>query len=76
MRTTVDLPDPIFRRMKAKAALEGLTLKQVFLRAIERDLTAPPAPKKKRVKLPLIKGTPGQVIRPLTGAEMDELLFG
>jgi hypothetical protein len=24
----------------------------------------------------LIKGTPGHVIRPLSGEEMDELLFG
>jgi hypothetical protein len=76
MRTTVDLPDPVFRRMKAKAALEGSSIKEFVQRAVERELGPGPSRKKgRRVKLPLIKGT-GHVIRPLSGAELDELLFG
>src|SRR6185369_1302584 len=35
MRTTIDLPDPVFRRMKAEAALEGLTIKEYIQSALE-----------------------------------------
>jgi hypothetical protein len=77
MRTTIDLPDPLFRRMKASAAMRGTTIKELVRMAVERELALVPLPKKRRgrVKLPLIKGA-GHVIRPLTGDEMDELLFG
>ena len=40
MRTTIDLPDPVFRRLKASAALEGLSLKELILRAVEKELLA------------------------------------
>jgi hypothetical protein len=79
MRTTIELPDPVFRRMKAVAAMQGSTIKEFVQRAVERELApALTKPNKKghRVKLPLIKGPPGHVIRPLSGEEMDELLFG
>ena len=35
MRTTLDLPDDLFRQVKAKAALEGATLKAMFTRYVE-----------------------------------------
>ena len=79
MRTTIELPDPVFRRMKAVAAMRGSTIKEFVQRAVERELApALTKPNKKghRVKLPLIKGTPGYVIHPVTGADVDELLFG
>ena len=44
MRTTLDLPDPLFRQLKSRAALEGTTLKQLIREAIERGLSAPPGP--------------------------------
>jgi len=44
MRTTLDLPDPLFRQLKSRAALEGTTLKQLIRDAIERGLGAPPGP--------------------------------
>jgi hypothetical protein len=78
MRTTIELPDPIFRRLKATAAMRGMTIKKLVGMAVERELALVPLPKKRRgrePKLPLIKGA-GHVIRPLTGHEMDELLFG
>ena len=43
MRTTLDLPDDLFRRVKAKAALEGATLKETLARYIESGLRQPPA---------------------------------
>ncbi len=38
VRTTVDLPDELFRQVKAKAALEGTTLKQMLRQYIQRGL--------------------------------------
>lgn len=74
MRTTVDVPDPIFRRLKAAAALEGTSLKAIILRAVERELR-PGRSSKRRVKFPLIRSKePGTLS--LTNAEIDEILFG
>ena len=41
MRTTLDLPDDLLRQLKAQAALEGTTLKQLVLTLIERGMNAP-----------------------------------
>lgn len=41
MRTTIDLPDALLRQLKAKAALEGTTLKTLVLGLVERGLRAP-----------------------------------
>ena len=40
MRTTIDLPDALFRRMKALAALRGSSMKDLIVRAIEREVAA------------------------------------
>ena len=36
MRTTIDLPDSVFRETKALAAMRGITMKQFILEAIEQ----------------------------------------
>ncbi len=56
MRTTVDIPEAVFRRAKAVAALEGKRLKTFVLEALTRELKNRANPKMgpKRVKLPLI----------------------
>ena len=43
MRTTIDLPDMIYRETKALAALRGVTMKQFLLEAIEQAKHAQPA---------------------------------
>ena len=40
MRTTLELPDPLFARLKARAANEGVTLKQLLRSYVEQDLGA------------------------------------
>ena len=40
MKTTIDLPDPIFRRAKATAAVRGITLKSFISKAVEQSLDA------------------------------------
>jgi len=38
MRTTLELPDPLFRTLKARAALDGTTLKELMLRFVVQGL--------------------------------------
>ncbi len=73
MRTTIDLPDPVFRRLKARAALEGASLKHVIQRAVENELRGA-RPKKGRVEFPLIRSRqPGKV--DTSHLTLDEILF-
>ena len=74
MRTTIDMPDALFRRTKAVAALRGSSMKELIIQAVERELTtvAPPA-KRKRVKLPPVRSWKGPKLD-LTGYDFDELL--
>jgi virulence-associated protein VagC len=38
MRTTIDLPDELFRQLKARAALEGVSMKTMVLGFVEQGL--------------------------------------
>jgi hypothetical protein len=42
MRTTIDIPDPLFRRVKKAAAEQGVTLRDLMLRALGAQLEAAP----------------------------------
>jgi hypothetical protein len=58
MRTTVDIPDFLYRELKSKAAQEGRSVKELILRSVEGGLRPSPksaTPKrKKKVRLPII----------------------
>jgi hypothetical protein len=47
MRTTIDIPDAVFRETKALAAMRGVTMKQFILEAIEQAKNSPPPEPKK-----------------------------
>jgi plasmid stability protein len=38
MRTTVDLPDDLMKKIKVKAAREGISLKELFIKSLENEL--------------------------------------
>ena len=44
MRTTLELPDPLFARLKARAARDQITLKQLLQSYVEQGLTTPTHP--------------------------------
>jgi hypothetical protein len=47
MKTSLDFPDPLFRQLKAQAALQGSSLKNLVVSFVERGLRetqAAPAP--------------------------------
>jgi hypothetical protein len=77
MRTTVDLPDALFRRTKALAALRGSSFKDLILRAVEREVSgqdpALAGPAARQVKLPLIR-LRGRRKLDLKGFDFDDLL--
>jgi hypothetical protein len=74
MRTTVDLPDPVFRKMKAAAARQGSTIKQFVRRAIERGLRSELGPRRSKLTLPLIPGREKRILS-VTNAQIDQVLF-
>jgi hypothetical protein len=41
MRTTIDLPDNLYRTLKARAGLSGITLRQLVQQLIEQGLRVP-----------------------------------
>jgi plasmid stability protein len=38
MRTTIDIPDETYRRLKVKAAMEGRSLREIVLRGVDQAL--------------------------------------
>lgn len=44
MRTTIDLPDHLYRELKVLAARRGVALKEVLQEFVERGLRAPDMP--------------------------------
>jgi len=38
MRTTVDIPDPIYRKLKVRAATEGTTIKEIILSSLNEKM--------------------------------------
>jgi hypothetical protein len=55
MRTTVDIPNPIYRRLKSRVASEGSSAKELILRGVELILKKGPRKSRRRVRLPLIR---------------------
>lgn len=55
MRTTVDIPDPVYRRLKSRAASEGSSAKELILRGVEQVLKEHPRRRGKKIKLPIIR---------------------
>lgn len=49
MRTTVDIPDSLYRALKKKAADERQSVKELVLRGVKRELgTTPPSKRRRR----------------------------
>lgn len=78
MRTTVELPDPLFRALKARAALEGRTLKSLMSALLEQGLhqarRAEQGAPRSRSALPSVStGAPFGLTAP-SNADLFELL--
>jgi len=79
MRTTIDLPDELFRQAKAKAALDGLRLKDLITRFVEQGLKQGALPstasaRRRRSELPVTRAATGRTLPDLTNAEIYRIL--
>ena len=73
MRTTVDLPDALFRQVKSVAALRGSTLKEFIQDALQQAVTSDRKVRRHKVRLPLIRSKhPGTLH--LTNADIENHL--
>ena len=73
MRTTIDIPDAAYRRIKSKAALEGTTVESIVLALVLRELDG--GKQAARTEFPLIRGKESRKLN-LTNAEIEEVVLG
>jgi hypothetical protein len=78
MKTTVDLPDPLFHKLEQAAAAQGTSPERYIIIELEKKFSpvpakTPEARQPHRVRLPLIDSkAPGTLH--LTNADIEELL--
>jgi Antitoxin ParD len=62
MRTTLDIPDETYRRLKIKAAVEGKTIRKIVLQGILREIDEQNTPPLPRLSEPILKSyAPGSI---------------
>lgn len=71
VRTSVDIPEALHRRLHEAAAKRGCSARQLILRSIERVVDEELRDTGARVRLPLVPAS-GRQIRPVSN---DEALF-
>jgi len=75
MRTTGDIPDLVYRRLKTEAAQRGCSVKELVLRGVKAELEGgKPARKAQTVSLPIIDSKRPGWLR-LTNQQINEILF-
>ena len=73
MRTTVDIPDEIYRDLKIMAVKENQPVRQIILRSIQRELGAKQGKRIRKLRLPLIPSSrPGTLN--LTNQQIEDIL--
>jgi hypothetical protein len=54
VRTTVDIPEPLYRKLKEQAAAQGNSVHELVLAGVRNVLLRSHRPRPKRVRFPLI----------------------
>lgn len=70
MRTTIDLPDDLYRQLKARAALGGLRVRELITRYLEQGLRTLPEQSPARSEPPVAVPSTGV---PIPAISRDEL---
>jgi hypothetical protein len=73
MRTTIDIPDPLYRELKGKAASEGRSVKELILQGVESELQLSPRRRGRKVLLPLVRSKHPGSLR-LDNAKIFEII--
>ena len=75
MRTTVDIPDAVYRRLKIETAQRGCSVKELVLRGVKAELEDGKAVRKAQtIRLPIIDSKQPGWLR-LTNQQINEILF-
>jgi hypothetical protein len=54
IRTTIDIPEPLYRKLKIEAAEQGRSVRELVLAGVHNALSRKPSRRRNRVKFPLI----------------------
>ncbi|MGA3076616.1 MAG: hypothetical protein ABSG56_23380 [Bryobacteraceae bacterium] len=71
MRTTVDIPDAVYRRLKASAAEQGCSVKELIVRGVENQLET--RKRSNRIRLPIVRSKQPGTLR-LTNDRIYEII--
>lgn len=72
MRTTVEIPDSLYRELKTRAAVEGASVRSLVLQAVEQSFAK--LETRKRIRFPLIRGK-GPRVNP-TDEQIEAAILG
>ena len=78
MKTTLEIPDPLFKQMKSRAAMDGLKLKELVASALSAYLAKPEPSANQEIKpcpFPLVRGKGGPLMKRMskeTVAKLEE----
>ena len=73
MRTTIDLPDPLFRKLKAAASQRGISLELLVRKAVEVELRKMPTKAARRLNFPILASKQPGTLN-LMNADIEDLL--
>jgi hypothetical protein len=74
MRTSIELPDELFRELKIVAANQRVTLKTLVRRAVENEvMRARVQSSRRRLRFPILDSKEPETLN-LTNAEIEDLL--
>jgi len=71
VRTTVDIPDAVYRRLKASAAEQGCSVKELIVRGVENQLET--RKRSNRLRLPIVRSKQPGTLR-LTNDRIYEII--
>lgn len=54
IRTTVDIPAPLYKKLKEQAVQQGCSIRDLLVSGVERVLLNPQRPRKRAIRFPLI----------------------
>jgi len=82
MRTTLELPDPLFREVKTRAVQQGVTLKDLLAQYIQAGMNAPAsgllpemaAPQTHPIPIAIRRKAGAPLTPALTNAELNAIL--
>jgi len=75
MKTTLEIPDALFKQVKARAAIEGVKLKELVTAALSTYLAKPKASAEARpCPFPLVRGKGGPLMKQMNNRTIAAIM--